>query len=277
MTTTPQPRRGVPASQKASVVSTPQDPRSNAGAILSSLPPPFRTALLSMYDGEPQLGSDGERHSLDGITAISPGQGMWLYNLCREAKPRTTIEIGMAYGYSTMYFLAAIRENGLGHHTAIDPFQKCEKWHGIGWRHVQSLGMNDGFRFVEEKSVSALVHLADQAETFEVIFVDGNHRFDDVFVDFTLSAELCPMGGYIILDDMWMPSIRRAAEFIRLNRIDFKQVRTPESNIAVFRRIGEDSRDWQHYIEFFDRDFPRHTRFLKRGVRAVARLLRRQR
>jgi hypothetical protein len=29
----------------------------------------------------------------------------------------------MAYGYSTLYFLAAIARNQTGHHTAIDPFQ----------------------------------------------------------------------------------------------------------------------------------------------------------
>ena len=36
--------------------------------ILSPLPQPFRSALLSMYNREPQLGADGERHNLDGKT-----------------------------------------------------------------------------------------------------------------------------------------------------------------------------------------------------------------
>jgi predicted O-methyltransferase YrrM len=84
-----------------------------------------------MYNGELQLGSEGERHSLDGKTYISREQGMWLYNLCREAKPKTSLEIGLAYGFSTLYFLAAIRENGVGHHTSVDPFQG--HFHGIGW------------------------------------------------------------------------------------------------------------------------------------------------
>ena len=217
--------------------------------ILSPLPRPFCSALLSMYNGEPQLGSDGERHSLDGITLIGGEQGMWLYNLCLEAKPKTTLEIGLAYGYSTLYFLAAIRANGFGHHTAVDPFQS--RWHGIGRRQPQSLGMSDSFRFIEEKSVSALAHFTDWGETFEVIFIDGNHRFDDTFVDFTLSAELCPVGGCIVLDDMWMPSIRRVVAFIRSNRKDFEELKTPVWNIAAFRRIGEDTREWNHYVEFF--------------------------
>jgi predicted O-methyltransferase YrrM len=218
--------------------------------ILSPLPQPFRSTLLSIYKGEPQLGSDGEWYSLDGKTAISADEGMWLYNLCREAKPKATLEIGLAYGYSTVYFLASIRENGVGRHSAVDPFQS--DWHGIGWCRPRSLSMSDGFRFIEEKSVAALAHLADRGEMFEVIFIDGNHRFDDALVDFTLSAELCPNGGCIILDDMWMTSIRRAVAFIRSNRKDFEEIKTPVSNIAAFRRIGEDTRVWNHYVDFFD-------------------------
>jgi len=60
------------------------------------------------------------------------------------------------------------------------------------------------------------------------------------------------MGGCIILDDMWMPSIRRVVAFICWNRNDFKELKTPLSNIAAFRRIGEDTREWNHYVEFFD-------------------------
>jgi predicted O-methyltransferase YrrM len=249
------------------------------GVLPPFFPQPFRSALLSMYNGELQLGSDGERHSLDG-TAIGPEQGMWLYDLCREAKPKTTLEIGLAYGYSTVYFLAAICENGVGHHSAIDPFQKGS-WHGIGWSQPQTLGMSDSFRFIEENSVSALVHFADRGETFDVIFIDGNHRFDDVLVDFTLSAELCPMGGCIILDDMWMASIRRAVTFIRSNRKDFEELKIPVSNLAAFRRIGEDTRAWHHYVEFFSEPdimlsaIRRLTpAFLRRGARAIVRFVR---
>ena len=225
--------------------------------ILSSLPLPFRSALLSMYNGEPQLGSDGERHNLSKIARISPEQGMWLYNLCRETKPKSTLEIGLAYGFSTVYFLAAIHGNGFGRHTAIDPFQSG--YQGIGSRQPQTLGMVDSFLLMEERSFSALVRLAERKQMFEVIFIDGNHHFDNALVDFTLSAELCPMGGYIILDDMWMPSIRMAAAFIRSNRKDFDELKTPVRNIAAFRRIGQDARSWRHYVEFFDLDIRRFT------------------
>ena len=245
--------------------------------ILSPLPGPFCSALRSMYDREPQLGYDGERHALLENTRISPEQGMWLYSLCREVKPKATLEIGLAYGFSTVYFLAAIRENGVGHHTAVDPFQS--DWHGIGVLQSQNLDMGHRFRLMEEKSVSALVHFADRGEMFELMFIDGNHVFDSILVDFALSAELCPVGGYIILDDMWMASTRTVAAFIRSNRKDFEEITTPVSNVAAFRRISEDARDWNHYVEFFEIDKRRAMRrltpdFLIPLARGIARLVR---
>jgi predicted O-methyltransferase YrrM len=248
--------------------------------LLSPLPQPFRSALVSMYNGEPQVGADGERHSLEPKTRIPQEEGMWMYRQCREAKPKATLEIGLAYGFSTVYFLAAISENGVGHHTAVDPFQKYA--HGIGQRHTQSLGMSDRFRLIEEKSVSALLHLAEREEVFELIFIDGSHRFDDVLMDFTLAAELCPMGGNVILDDLWMPSVRRAVAFIRSNRSDFEEIKTQVWNIAQFRRIGKDARDWHHggYVEFSDSNetlaaIRRFTpAFVRRWVKAIVRSVR---
>jgi predicted O-methyltransferase YrrM len=250
--------------------------------ILSPLPSLFRTALLSMYNGEPQLGSDGERHSLDGKTRIDSEEGMWLYKLCVEAKPKTTLEIGLAYGFSTLFFLAAICENGFGHHTAVDPFQS--PWHGIGLRHARTLGGSGSFRYIEKMSPSALVYLADHGEIFEVIFIDGSHYFENALADFTLSAGLCPIGGYIILDDALWPSIHRVVAFIRSNRKDFEELKTPVGAIAAFRRIGEDTRKWEHFVEFFNPlasyyDVQCLMRtltptFVRRGIRAIARFVR---
>src|ERR1700737_2131750 len=65
---------------------------------LAALDPRFRFPLLSMFRGESQLGTDGQLHSIDKNTKISPSEGMWLYDLCVSIKPKSTLEIGMAYG-----------------------------------------------------------------------------------------------------------------------------------------------------------------------------------
>jgi predicted O-methyltransferase YrrM len=217
--------------------------------LLEPLDPPFRAALLSMYRGEPQLGLDGERHAIDPLVKISPAQGLWLYKLCRSLKPKSTIEIGLCYGFSTLFFIAALAENRSGCHTAVDPNERSD-WHGIGLAHVKSLGMEAAFCFIEDRSDCAATDLIRTNSAFDIIFIDGSHRFDDVLVDFYLYAPLCGLGGLIIFDDLWMKSIQSTVAFIRSNRNDFAEVTTPEQNIAVFRKVGADAREWDHFRPF---------------------------
>ena len=164
-------------------------------------------------------------------------------------KAPATLEIGCAYGFSTVFFLAAIAKNREGGHTAIDPFQRTD-WHGIGVANVRAVGGDSSFRFIEERSDRAATDLARKNASFDIIFIDGNHRFDDALVDFYLYAPLCKADGLIILDDMWMNSLQTAASFIRSNRTDFVEVPTALQRICVFRRTGDDLRPWDHFRPF---------------------------
>jgi predicted O-methyltransferase YrrM len=217
---------------------------------LSMLDRPFAEALKSMYDVKPQMGTDGKIHKLDGVTKISPDQGVWIYELCRKVKPQRTLEIGLAYGFSTIFFLAAIQANGMGMHVAMDPFEKTEEYYGIGLQKVQELGMQRFFRFMEEKDITGIPALIREGLQFDVIFIDGNHRFDDVFLDFTLCDYVCAKNGFIILDDSWLPSISRVISFIENNRADYRHYPSPIKNIRVFQKVGDDQRNWDHFVDF---------------------------
>lgn len=234
--------------QLGQLITPASPPASDTEEILQSLDGRFRAALLSLYRGEPQLGVDGQRHPIDSVTRISPSQGMWLYELWRKLKPRETLEIGMGYGFSTLFILAAAAIDG-SHHTAIDPFQRSH-WCAIGLANAESLGAASSFRFIEQRSDRTAVDLARESRSFDLIFIDGNHRFDDVLVDFYLYAELCRVGGMIIFDDTWMSSIQSVLSFIRSNRPDFRELRTPEPNVALFEKIAEDTRLWTHFRSF---------------------------
>jgi predicted O-methyltransferase YrrM len=214
---------------------------------------PFRSRLLSMARGEPQLGTDDKPHPLDHFTGISPAQGIAIHDLCVALKPKATLEIGLAYGYSTLYFLAALAKNGAGHHTAIDPCQHSH-FSGIGLAHARAVapvtGSGVAFRLIEDRSDRAAADLLRAGAAFDVIFIDGNHRFDDVVVDFYLSAQLCAAGGHVILDDMWMSSVKTVAAYVRANRTDFAEVPTAVPNMCVFRKVGDDTRLWSHFRRF---------------------------
>ena len=52
---------------------------------------------------------------------------------------------------------------------------------------------------------------------FDVAFVDGNHRYDGVFVDLSYLGRLLKPGGRVFLDDCQLPGVRRAASFFITN------------------------------------------------------------
>jgi predicted O-methyltransferase YrrM len=74
-----------------------------------------------MYAGEPQQGSTGPVE-IDELVRIQEPAGMRLYDLCPNLNTQRTLEVGIAYGFSTLSILAAIEKLGSGHDTAIDPF-----------------------------------------------------------------------------------------------------------------------------------------------------------
>ena len=212
------------------------------------LDPRFAVALLSMYDHRPQRGEDGKLHEIDQLTRISPAEGILIYDTCHNGNARKTMEVGFAYGFSTLYFLAAAATTG-GRHVVIDPFEMTE-WKGIGMEKVREVGMQDHLRFIPELSVHALPQLEREGQKFDVIFIDGSHRFEDALLDFVLSDRVCALGGYIIFDDMWLPAIRKVVRYIVRNRSDYVRRDSAVPNAAVFQKVRADRRDWRYFSDF---------------------------
>ena len=215
---------------------------------LQPLDEPFRSALLSMYRDEPQEGIDHVVHQVDPSLRIPASQGIWLYE-SSVGRAQSILEIGTCYGYSALFFLAALVKGASGQLVSVDPFERTG-WHGIALRTIEKVGASGRFRHIEERSDRAAADLAREGAFFDMIFIDGNHRFDDVLTDFYLYAQLCKKGGRVVFDDIWMPSVESVVSFVRANRSDFHEVGSGERNIAVFERVGEDSRDWRHFRTF---------------------------
>jgi hypothetical protein len=58
---------------------------------------PLPSLLGSMYRDEPQVGTDGRYHELDGLTRLAPTEGMWLHDLCRPVKPEKALDRRFAF------------------------------------------------------------------------------------------------------------------------------------------------------------------------------------
>ena len=208
-----------------------------------------RQRLDSCYHGDPQPGLDGRLHALDPHTKISREQGELLAALHAKLRPAVSIEVGMAYGYSTLFIADAMHEHGYGQHFAIDPFQRGH-WKGIALAAVDELDFGRRVRHVNDYSLPALVRMHEQGVRAGYVFIDGMHTFDGAFVDFMCADRLLDVGGVIVLDDMWMPSIRKLASFIRRNLAHYEVLDTPVANVFCVMKRAEDRRDWDHFVDF---------------------------
>ena len=74
------------------------------------------------------------------------------------------------------------------------------------------------FTLIEDYSIHVLSDFIRAGKSFDFIFIDGNHRFDDVLVDFYLADQVLEVGGLMVLDDTWMASIRTVLAFVLANR-----------------------------------------------------------
>lgn len=214
-------------------------------------------------------------------TSIPYEEGEALYRLVRATKPKQTLEIGMAYGISTLFLCQAHHDNGGGRHTAVDPFEHT-RWQSIGLLNVRRAGLEGVLRFFEHASHQILPQLIQKNERFELIFIDGSHLFDYAMVDFFLVDKLLEVGGYVVLDDTGLPSVRKLLAFVLRNRNYYISPEFPATSdplwkkplrllryvsqapldllpalvtfsqrrFCVLRKASEETRRWDHYKPF---------------------------
>ena len=131
---------------------------------------------------------------------------------------RSVIEIGLAYGSSALAIgeaLCAADATDVSH-TIIDPFQAAS-YGNVGQDAMIAAGLADHTTFIEEPSSIALARLVADGVTVDAAFVDGSHRFHEVFVDLYFLRKLVRPGGLVILDDAEWPSVAAALRYFDLN------------------------------------------------------------
>jgi predicted O-methyltransferase YrrM len=130
----------------------------------------------------------------------------------------TIVEVGLAYGRSALAIGEALVAGAARRplHVIIDPLQATE-WSNVGWRMLRSAGLDPIARLVRQPSSMALPQLVAEGLTADAAFVDGSHRFHEVFVDLYFLRRIVRPGGIIVLDDHWWPSVRSAERYFEVN------------------------------------------------------------
>lgn len=149
---------------------------------------------------------------------MGPESGRLIQTAIQATLPSMGLEVGLAFGISTLYILDAMRSHGDGVLIGIDPAQHDATWRGGGLQNVKRAGFNDRYLFHEEQSQIVLPRLDAAGTRVQFALIDGWHTFDHTLVDFFFIDRMLDVGGIIILDDVDYPSIRRLCHFILSNR-----------------------------------------------------------
>lgn len=177
-------------------------------------------------------------------SAVKFSEAEYLHRLVKDNGLRRTLETGFGLGLSA----AAIITASQARHVAIDPFQA--HYGNCGLANIERLGLESHLELHADYSHSVLPRLLGEGRRFEFIFIDGDHKFDGQFVDFYFASLLIEEGGFVVLHDTWMRGTAYLTSYVRANRKDFEYVPQGLRNMAVFRKAGEDRRDWMHFAGF---------------------------
>jgi hypothetical protein len=95
--------------------------------------------------------------------------------------------------------------------------QQRTRYGGCGLRALEEAGVRELVEFYPEESQLVFPRLLADGRGFDLAFLDGNHRFEGVFLDLVYSGRLLKEGGIVLADDVQLPGVRRAVDFCLAN------------------------------------------------------------
>ena len=141
-----------------------------------------------------------------------------LYKTILETRPTTVIEVGMAFGVSSLAILTALREIGLnGKLLSIDPVQTPD-WKGCGLAAIARAGLKDRHEMHEDYDYNALPKLLASGLKIEFAYIDGWHTFDYALLDWWYLDRMLRAGGIAAFNDCSWPAVEKAIDFVLSHR-----------------------------------------------------------
>jgi predicted O-methyltransferase YrrM len=187
--------------------------------------------------------------------SVTPAEADALRGWVEREGATRTIEVGLGYGVSALAVCEGLRANGgeAARHVVVDPFQEA-RFGGAGLRLLEEAGMAPLVELHLEESQVVLPRLVAESRRFDLAFVDGNHRFDGVFLDLVYLGQLVRPGGIVFLDDYQLPAVARAASFCLTNlgwTLEETSAADELHHWAVLRTACEPAdRPFDHFVAF---------------------------
>lgn len=220
--------------------------------------------LQEIFTSRSVLTQEGARLPLHSHLPLVDGELLqaWL----GEHRPQRVLEIGMAYGISSLFICDALTQIGACDYHIVDPFQHTD-WRSVGVANMHRAGFADAYVLHVEPSELCLPRLLGQQARFDCAFIDGFHTFDHTLVDFFFVNRMLDVGGIVIFDDVQLPSIQKLISYIvtypsykplplpagwesqrsvRVRRL----MNSPLTRIGGFIKISHDKRAWHWHHDF---------------------------
>jgi predicted O-methyltransferase YrrM len=190
----------------------------------------------TIYQSKQVKTEDGQLLELN--SAIDPNEGNAILEILKSNPSfLKTIEIGCAFGLSSLFICEGTHGRVGSEHTIIDPYQ-ITAWKSVGIKNLKDSGV-ENFKLIEKPSEIALPQLLANKEIFDFALIDGWHTFDHTLVDFFYLEKLIRPRGIIAIDDIHLPGINKVVRYL-LNYPNLELVKTVPAYTSKKRRFRDD-------------------------------------
>jgi len=200
---------------------------------------------------------------VDASSFVSRESCQLLYELAERSGARQGVEIGMAFGVSTVCLADALRgiAGAEARLISFDPTQRhADSWNGAGLWQVERAGLSAVVELRDETSQRGLPKLVDSGYRCQIGFIDGWHTFDHTLIDFFYIDQMLDAGGHIVFDDTLYPAIQRVVQFVLANRnYELAGVERVSYDVPALLRARRTAKRMLRRVVRTDRDpRPRH-------------------
>lgn len=229
---------------------------------------------------------DATGNVFDLHSHTSPEQCSFIQEILKEIDARRCLEVGLAFGVSSLAICEIIHNKDEAIFYSIDPQQ--DWWKDIGLNNLTRAGYGNFLQFYREYSNAVLPRLAAANTSVDFAYVDTSKVFDVVLIDAIYILKMLKVGGVLVLDDCNWPGINRVARYLakmphvkircsfnsrepgwkemaisrianmlpRREHIFTDRILNPRlpfgTNVQciAFEKIGEDERNWDWFANF---------------------------
>jgi predicted O-methyltransferase YrrM len=217
----------------------------------------LRRHISRVYERGAITRSDGTEWSIHPV-GLPQAEGEALRDLAVTVGARRTIETGMGPGMSTLFLCEALlaSRDDTARHVAIDPLQQM-LFENVGLESIRTAGVSALVEFIDEPADIALpMLLRERRGTYDLGLVDGDHHFDNAFIDCFYLYQLLKPGGTLAVDDVWMPAVDLVVRYLTTN-LDCRLIAHPTEGknragkLAVLETPASPTiRPWDSFVPF---------------------------